>query len=306
MKVYLGEGKSTRSEVRYNCPFCHRVGKNNDSKFHLYIRRKEYGKDAGFGVFHCFRCGAKGWIDQYSNFHFSDSDNIYETDLDSLVLKRRNDMEETDISPNGVTPKSEKKAEDFEKLYKVGGVIGKMGVDYWEERGFDREEAELFDIRLDQESYRIIIPIKDLEGVNKFYIGRGISEFVKPKYWLSPGAEKSNYIYNIHMAKDFEEIFLFEGTLDAMSGGRDCVAILGKELGEGQLNQLRKTSIKKIYVGLDPDVDLRDILKVVIKMKLKLTIQRIEFPSREDLNDMRMRVGKEGVRIFLENMKKKT
>ncbi|MBA7611917.1 DNA primase [subsurface metagenome] len=180
-----------------------------------------------------------------------------------------------------------------------------MGIDYWEGRGFDKEEAEFFDIRLDQESYRIIIPVKDIDGVNKFYIGRGISEFVKPKYLLSEGSKKSNYVYNIHNAKNFETVFLFEGPLDVISGGKDCIAILGKDLGDGQLNQLRQTNIKKIFIGLDTDALKRDIMKIKEKMRMYFDFEVINFPEKGDLNDMRIKFGKKGVRIFLENLKMK-
>jgi len=53
--LFLQEKKL--SETRYNCPFCVLVGKSPDVKGHLYVNWSK-------GVFHCFRCNAKGRTSQ--------------------------------------------------------------------------------------------------------------------------------------------------------------------------------------------------------------------------------------------------
>jgi transcription elongation factor Elf1 len=45
--LYNQEFRSTKGETRYNCIYC------SDTKFHMYVNISK-------GVFHCFKCGAKG------------------------------------------------------------------------------------------------------------------------------------------------------------------------------------------------------------------------------------------------------
>ena len=299
MKLYLGDSKrGGGSEERYNCPFCSQRGKSQDTEYHLYLNR-------GKRVFNCFRCGVSGMVTEHGDFYISGyKGERFESDLiiEGNKLIKKEILRKEEKKENLLV---EKKVNDFEKLYTIDTIIGRMAQRYWEERGFDKLNAEFFDIRLDEDMYRIIIPIKDLEGENKFYIGRAFTDFTKPKYWLSPGSDKSDCIFNLHRAKEFVEVFLFEGSLDVISGGPDCIAILGKDLGDGQLKQLCSTNIRKIFICLDRDVSNKEIIKIKEKLRLDFDTELMKLPVEGDLNDMLKIKGKKEVRRFLDDFKKK-
>lgn len=61
--------KASQGEMRYNCPFCEKRGKDVDYDYHLYVNREK-------GVFYCQRCGAKGHIDKGEPLQICDIEEI--------------------------------------------------------------------------------------------------------------------------------------------------------------------------------------------------------------------------------------
>lgn len=71
---------------------------------------------------------------------------------------------------------------------------------------------------------------------------------------LNPkGVSKAKVLYNFDQAKDFEEIIICEGFIDAAKAGENAVAINGKTLHSAQLEALSRTKAKSIVLLLDPD-----------------------------------------------------
>lgn len=71
---------------------------------------------------------------------------------------------------------------------------------------------------------------------------------------LNPkGVSKSKVLYNFDIAKDFEEIIICEGFIDATKAGPSAVAINGKTLHSAQLEALARTKAKSVILLLDPD-----------------------------------------------------
>lgn len=71
---------------------------------------------------------------------------------------------------------------------------------------------------------------------------------------LNPkGVSKSKVLYNFDKAKEFEEIVVVEGFIDAAKVGDNAVAINGKSLHAAQLEAFTQTKAKSIVLLLDPD-----------------------------------------------------
>lgn len=70
------------SETRYNCPFCVLIGKPPDTKGHLYVNWSK-------GVYHCFRCGAKGRTTQLRDVPLTLYKHCVDVDRVALTDPRR-------------------------------------------------------------------------------------------------------------------------------------------------------------------------------------------------------------------------
>jgi len=299
--IQLGHGLSDqKDEIRFCCPFCTLFGKANDSKYHLYVNTEKR-------LFHCFRCGVSGSIGRNGDFFLKNvaENKKYSSDL----FSERHDMnllgkvEIEKIKKEKLEKKKEKSdIVLFPKLYEVKGVMGEMGRSYWEERGFSEEDAIIFDIRFSEENSRIVIPIKDSRGTVVFYIQRAIEVGMKPRYIFSVGANKKDYLYNIHNAKLYKEIFIFEGTLDVISAGQNSVALLGKFISEGQIEQLKQSSIDKVHLMLDKDVSRRERTRVKEKLRMIVDVREVQPPDCGDMNDLLREKGREGVDNFLKEI----
>jgi DNA primase len=64
---------------------------------------------------------------------------------------------------------------------------------------------------------------------------------------------KSEVLYNIDIAKQYDTIIVTEGAFDAINVGPNAVAILGSMISQNQISKLLKTKAKKIIMMLDPD-----------------------------------------------------
>jgi DNA primase len=220
---------SDPNELRYNCPFCVEVGKKQDIHFHLYLNKK-------LGYFYCFRCGATGW----------------RSDSDSYIFRERD------------VDRIERKDRKEEKEELVPLIESELGLIYWKNRGFSEIEAVSYGIFFSKKKNSLFFPVFDLDGKFSFYIERKIVN-IEPRYFIPSGIKKSSFLYNIDKAKEFEKIWLVEGTFDAIALGPNSVAVMGKILSETQLNLLRKTKVKTLLIALDKDASYES-------SKLELTL----------------------------------
>jgi len=78
--------------------------------------------------------------------------------------------------------------------------------------------------------------------------------FSEPKY-LNPekgeGLGKSQVIFNIDRARNFDNGVIVEGAFDTISTGDNAMGILGKSLSHSQLMKIVQSQFKSISIALD-------------------------------------------------------
>lgn len=229
----FGSFVKSGNEYIVKCPKCEeRIGKR-DTKGHLYVNPTK-------NVWNCFRCEWKG------------------RDLASLGLQleeksygKISDL--ADYLANINTPPMEEKFTtiEFPKGYTTDfsrSITGKMAYNYLLSRGLSREQIEENRIGYANGgpySGFIVLPIfEDSELV--YYVTRSI---FKKEYKNAPVPSR-NIMFNF---KNQRVIVLCEGIFDALSFGKNGVALLGKAMKDAQLERIRKNPPQRVYICLDND-----------------------------------------------------
>lgn len=264
---FKNTGKHT--ERRYCCPFC------ADRGYHLYY-------DMTFGLYYCFKCGAKGRIKR----------------IDDLSVGLGN-VENVD---------TEKEFKPKEKV--IVDVVGnsfiqKMALKYWKSRGLKKSELRKFDVKLNTVALSLLFPVYDENGIHIFDIQRKIYASDRP-YYIDKFSEKKKYLYNLHQAKEFKTIYICEGVFDVISVGRNAVGLLGKVLTNEMVAKLEQTKAKKLVVLLDVDAkkDSWSILQRLHSIRGKrIGILSIGNTGYKDIAELRQYKGKDAVRKFIKGEK---
>jgi hypothetical protein len=105
-------------------------------------------------------------------------------------------------------------------------------------------------------SYRLIIPVKDIEGNVVSFLGRDITGKSELRYKNCPAELSAKLVketlYNIDAAKDFDTAIVCEGVFDMWRvDAMQCVATFGIELSQAQINLL--SIFRKIIFIFDPE-----------------------------------------------------
>lgn len=258
--------KITRQdEVRFNCPFCQKLGKTPDSKYHLYVSLSK-------GLFHCFRCESSGHIDKLP------------TEYRNLIESLRTDLHVTESRPAQGEPALPPDLFSELPRDRVGDY---MIVDkYLAKRlGVSPEELhkyispDIYSAVLDN-SNELWVMVKSLDWMAQvdYFILRKLSS---KKYFNPPNTEKPLFKVNFSNIVKGGKIFIVEGVFDALAIAKEfdsvvAVALLGKSISSTQLAELVSFSdlINEIYICLDGDAKLETI-------KLAQKIYRI-FPTEPD------------------------
>lgn len=236
-------------EYRTNCMFC------EDTKRHLYVN---YTK----GVYHCFRCGAKGKLLRRSADKFAYLDN-----LEKKIEKGRYPHVDNPAKKNetgGHTVKTLPRNFTLSTMQ----FHETPAIDYLLGRGLTLQEIKDNDLRLSIDKrgvYQdtIIFPVGN-EGYD-YFVCRRFTE-LKPKYVNAPWP-KFDTIYTPHRyCKNTGYRVVCEGVFDAIRIARVAPvgALLGKEATPEQLERLAKRDLP-VAIMLDRDA-------AVNALRLKLEI----------------------------------
>ncbi len=134
-------------------------------------------------------------------------------------------------------------------------------------------------------AFRIIIPSYDEYKKINYFIAR--SYLTKPKMkYKNPEAQKEIIIWNEHLIKWHEPIFLVEGVFDGIFLP-NSIPMLGKFLSENLFNKLYEKA-KKIVIVLDGDA-WDDAVRLYHKLncgKLMGKVWVIKLPKDKDIADL--------------------
>ena len=254
----LGTGKPAANgrEMRFCCKQC------GDTDFKLYLNVQK-------GVYNCFKCGFKGHI---------------KVDRGFIPVEPRLMLVEP---PRELEP-------DSDTRFELGteSIIQRQGLQYWLRRGFTLADAAHYGILVNADRVSISIPVHDEYGVFKFYQERLMTPIGKKKYHFPSGAKVSELLFSMHRAWNRDVICLVEGVMDAMAIGNAGVCLFGKELHPFQLEILRKSSVKKIFIWLDPDAR-KDSFKAMNRLLPFFEVEQVKCDddTLKDANDYLVKHG---------------
>lgn len=245
------EHTSSASEVRVNCTRC------GDYKHHAYVSLRT-------GSWMCHRCGEKGGVynlvamlegeENYANIKkilqsvkapaHNHSDLNISFFLEQLTVRPKEDANATETHRKIPWPKYRTKDVD----------TGVKAYSYLRARGFSRADIQYYRLRCSACEKYVVVPFFE-EGDLVYYQIREINgdQKLNPENGVALG--KSCYLFNHDGAAQYEEVIVVEGWADAITVGRNAVAIQGKVLSKIQAKKLAALEAKRYIIFLDADDD---------------------------------------------------
>ena len=260
--------KTNNDEIRYKCPFCLKRRGKADEDAKLYANTKS-------GKFHCFKCGASGYLNVLPK---TSNSNVYGRIINFLYNKSSDNDDEENIFyvPNNKIEK------------------GTLAYEYCLSRNITEEKIDYYDIRLGvNELYgRIVIPNEvygDTGIWTDMYSSRTFIDQI-PKYKNPVGVKKNDIVFNLHRIKEnCEKIIIVEGCITAICAGKNAVAIYGCNPTYSQINSILSKKPKSIYCVLDGDTagsKGNAFLLNELSNRYNGTLYSVKMPFNVDASDM--------------------
>ena len=148
----------------------------------------------------------------------------------------------------------------------------------------------------DETSYagRLLIPYF-FKGKIIYWQGRSMDETIQPRY-KNPSVEKSNIFFNMDELYRYtsDPLFVTEGPLDAVSIGKNTVALLGSTLTEFKWNELKKAAQRRrVIFVIDKNANGKKLGSEILKDGEGLELYVTVFPDNiEDANDALQKLGR--------------
>jgi hypothetical protein len=148
-------------------------------------------------------------------------------------------------------------------FYEIDEAQSKRGLDYVESRGISVGMAKRYDIRYSPELRRIYFPV-GANGLLYGWQGRLVvphemevdgEPYEAPKILSSRGMRRERLLMFADRLKGCEHAVLCEGPIDAIKAHfcKGNIATMGKAVSPQQIQLLRHSGVKRLYLALDPD-----------------------------------------------------
>lgn len=156
----------------------------------------------------------------------------------------------------------------------IDHLLARRGREYLQGRGISAELATAYDIRYSGPDTRVLFPVQ-YRGRLFGWQGRliGQNEFVDPdtgvkssipKVMTTPGLKKDQTVMFADRLERADQVIICEGPVDAIkchfctpqlgvSAGN--IATMGKLVSFAQINLIKYSGAKRVYLALDPDAD---------------------------------------------------
>lgn len=223
-------------ELACLCPF-----HNNSHSPAFYINKRT-------GMWLCFNpnCGKKGSLSTLSQI-FGDKKKL-------VITPTLEDIE------SALEIKDEKKDDWMEALERVSiDWTTRSNVDrlrYMFDRGFREETLRYFEVGFSEKKERIVIPARDEHYKLAGFIGRSTDPESTMRYKYSKGFPRKDILWNLQNAKQYFEVVVVEGSLDAMmvhqAGFPNVVATLGATVTDRHIDLLSRY-FSRVYLFGDND-----------------------------------------------------
>lgn len=275
---YQEHDAGTHMEYAICCPECEKRGKSKDTEHKCWINPKK-------GMFLCYRCGWSGSLVTFVR-------GMLNCDYKSATkVLMGNPLDKIDFMNMKLFDEEIDWRDSEIDVVSVDLPYGYIPIesehDYLTERGVPWEYAEANDWGYAEIGFcanRIIVPFY-MENQMVFWQARWIGELPEGEQKvLNPkGCSARHVLFNYDSAKEFEEIVLVEGFIDAVKCGENAMALNGKTLHPQQLLWLEKTKAKEIVLFLDADaweVDKHSKKNKKSPAQMAIDLLRIKFKVR--------------------------
>jgi len=148
----------------------------------------------------------------------------------------------------------------------------------------------------DEVSYagRLLIPYF-FKGKIIYWQGRAMDNSISPRY-KNPSVEKNNIFFNMDELYRYtnDPLFVTEGPIDAVSIGKNAVALLGSTLTEFKWNELKKVAKhRRVIFVIDKNANGKKLGSGILKNGEGLELYVTVFPDNiEDANDALQKLGR--------------
>lgn len=110
-----------------------------------------------------------------------------------------------------------------------------------------------------------------------------------PRYNNPPkditGLGKEFLIYNSDALGLYNQVFICEGAINALTMGENAIATMGKSISRYQINELIKAQAKRYIILLDPDAKDKAI-DLALKLVNFKSVKVVYLPEGKDCNDI--------------------
>jgi len=278
--------KTSKGWYAFKCPFCDELE-----------NRKKAAVNFQFGMVKCWICGYKQNVIDF----VSDTEGVtYKAAKDILKECTASDVILEEMEDNSHKVYSEIKLPyGYKSILEGDGALGKRARNYLSGRGFDLKALDRMgvgycseilpdNLKDEEDDYfgYIILPFKS-RGVLVYYIGRDfIGNFLRYK---NPKKEqfnvgKSDLIFNEDALYLYDEVFVLEGALDAMTVGREAVSTQGWNWSATQKSKIINSDAEIITLVPDGGVDGRGVPFYVLALELACDIAEHKLVKVVNLN----------------------
>jgi hypothetical protein len=262
------EGK-TNDDIAIKCINC------DDQKYHLGVSFK-------LKAFNCFRCGFKGHLNKLTKLLFNITLDSIVTDSNKLNIKTIKQIDKKPV----LLP------EDFISLSKNLNSYYNKYHEYLFNRRVSLMQIDFYNLGISLSKYKgyIYIPIYDINGNQVYWTTRSINKDAELKSILPKVQDgyyiKSDCLFNIHNAVNYDEVCITEGVFNSISIGKNSVAIMGKYLSDNQLKILSQCQFKRYTIALDNDAK-KEMYDIADKLRLySENVYITKYPDDRDINKL--------------------
>ena len=245
--------------------------------------------NADENMYHCYSCGVHGniynWLRDFEGLSFaqavektarltnSDISNLKCSDTLRFFKKMRNLAKLSETKPEKAV---EREALPSDIMLQYSDEIPQE----WLDEGIPEDVMKFYNIRVDNNTNRIVYPIYDNEGNLIAVKGRTRYENYKDM-----GLQKYKFYQKIGTLDFFvgwreaypliditKEVYLFEGIKSCMKafswGYENSISCETSHISDGQIKWLIKNGIRTVNICFDSDKDIREIKENVKTLKL--------------------------------------
>lgn len=238
-------------EIALDCPQCMKRGEPSpDTKKRLWVNEEK-------GTYYCYRCQWAGNM-LYLVQGLANTNAFGAVRILAGKINSSDPFEFLDLKLEVEEFQGEENNELKEIELPYGYKSLKAQHPYLEKRGVPFEYARKHRWGISDAGHtkgRIIVPTF-MDGKLVFWQARATWESAEKdfKKVLNPtGISARKILYNFDVAKEYKEIILVEGFMDAVKVGPDAMATNGKTLHTSQIENLLALGIKKIVIMWDRD-----------------------------------------------------